>query len=195
MISTLSFADPQTDLANLLNHVQSMQANFQQTIYDNRGKAVQQAVGRIALERPNRFRWQVIKPIPQLIVANQSTLWVYDSDLQQVTIRTLKQASDDAPALLLSHDATQLLQKYTVKALSPTNAKWQWFELRPKMSSNFVLIKLGFHQRQIQVMDLVDQLGHTTRIQFLNPRFNMKLSSALFTFKPPAHVDVIHETR
>ncbi len=186
---------PAADLSRLLNTVQSMQANFNQTIYDNRGKAIQQANGRVAFQRPGRFRWQVIKPIPQLIVANQTKLWIYDPDLEQVTIRSLKQGTGDAPALLLSHDATTVMQNYTVKNLPNTAPAWQWFELIPKNSDNFSAIQMGFYHGQINEMRLQDKLGHTTRIRFLQAHFNLNLSPALFIFVPPAHVDVINEGR
>src|SRR5438105_3435289 len=78
--------DHSPNLANLLDAVKSMQANFTQTVYDNHGKSVQTSYGRMAIERPGKFRWEVTKPIPQLIIANESRLWIYDPDLQQVTI-------------------------------------------------------------------------------------------------------------
>ncbi len=182
-------------LSALLNSIQSMQANFNQTIYDNKNKAIQQTTGSVSLQRPGRFRWEVIKPIPQLIVANQTTLWIYDRDLEQVTVRSIKQASDNAPALLLSHDASIFMKNYNIKNMQQQDPDWQWFELIPIHSDSFAAIRMGFYKNQINEMQLQDKLGHTTRIRFLDARFNMKLSPALFIFKPPAHVDVINESQ
>ncbi|MBV9576910.1 MAG: outer membrane lipoprotein chaperone LolA [Gammaproteobacteria bacterium] len=180
------------DLSQLLNSVTSMQANFTQTVYDNRGKAVQQSSGRMAFQRPGKFRWEVTKPIPQLIIANQTRLWIYDPDLAQVTIRSLQRAAGEAPALLLSH-AEGLQQAFVVKA-SSSQANSQWFTLKPKKSDSFALIQMGFSNGRINEMRLKDNLDHTTRIHFSTIRSNINLPSSLFTFKPPSNVDVIDET-
>ncbi len=68
---------------------------------------MQRSYGKMALERPGKFRWEVTKPIPQLIIANEAKLWIYDPDLEQVTIRRLKVTSGETPALLLSHEIEQ----------------------------------------------------------------------------------------
>jgi outer membrane lipoprotein carrier protein len=172
-----------------------MQASFTQVIYDNRGKAVETSKGNMWMVRPGKFRWQVIKPIPQLIIANQNKLWIYDPDLEQVTIRKLEKVTGDTPALLLSHVDTELDKNYTVKT-APDEAKLQWFVLLPKnQDSMFEQIKLGFSDKQIQQMQLKDHLGHDTRITFSAIRDNGDLAASLFTFKAPKNTDVIDETR
>ena len=100
------------DLAALLNNTQSMRANFRQTVYDNRGKVIQKSVGYMAMQRPGKFRWESTSPIPQLIIANDSRLWIYDPDLEQVTIRSLSKEIGETPALLLSNSLSYYYVKY-----------------------------------------------------------------------------------
>lgn len=194
-LTTSVFATPSTDLSALLNGVQSMRANFQQTVYDNHGKAVQQSTGRMALQRPNKFRWQVQKPIPQLIIANENTLWIYDPDLEQVTIRTIKKAAGDTPALLLSHQAISLDKDFTVTEKPNQQPGWRWFALIPKSSDNIASVQMGFNKNQIQEMRLEDRLGHLTGIKFNHIETNVSLPATQFTFKPPANTDIIDETK
>lgn len=173
-----------------------MKANFTQTVYDNRGKATQISYGKMAMQRPGKFRWDVTKPIPQLIIANESKLWIYDPDLEQVTVRSLKKVAGESPALLLSHDNASLENTYIVKPIQRNAPQWSWFSLTPKQADNmFVSIQLGFTNNQIQEMRLQDNLGHNTVIQFKDIQVNPSLSASLFTFKPSAKVDVIDETR
>src|SRR5215469_12590907 len=75
------------DLLQVLGPIHSLRADFEQTILDNRGKAVQKSQGKLAIQRPGQFRWDVKRPIPQLIVANNTRIWIYDPDLEQVVIR------------------------------------------------------------------------------------------------------------
>lgn len=192
------FASRATDqLLPLLNGVTSMKADFTQTIFDNHNQPVQQSFGTLALSRPGKFRWDVKKPMPQLIIANQSRLWIYDPDLEQVTIRTFKAAANDTPALLLSHPDATLDQDYVVKVIQRKPSTLQWFSLKSRHSDNlFEEVQLGFAASQINQMRLVDHLGHTTQIEFTHIQTNLSLSPALFVFKAPnPQVDVIDETK
>lgn len=188
--------DVNTNLATLLNSIQTMQANFVQTVYDNRNKPILKSFGRMSMERPGKFRWEVTKPIPQLIIANEAKLWIYDPDLQQVTIRSLKKSAGEAPALLLSHVNAAIEKDYAITQLKQNNAAGQWFSLKPKQAdSMFQTIKMNFINGQIKEMDLIDHLGHATRIIFNHTQANIKLSPSLFTFKASAKTDVIDETK
>lgn len=193
---TSSYAAAVDDFSTLLNAVRTMQSNFTQTVFDNRGKAIQKSYGRMAMERPGKFRWEIVKPIPQVIIANESRLWIYDPDLEQVTIRVLHQATGETPALLLSHENTSIESDFSVKELPKKADGWRWFALTPKKADNvFASVQMGFQKEQIREMRLDDHLGHTTTIQFENIKTNSKLAPSLFVFKPPANVDVIDETR
>lgn len=197
IMQSVAFAETTSaDLAKLLNSVRTMRAGFTQTVVDGHGKAIQTSYGRMAMERPGKFRWEVQKPIPQLIIANDTRLWIYDPDLQQVTIRALKHATADTPALLLSDVDTVLDKEYSVKTMDKNMSGWKWFQLQPRSQDNmFAAIEMGFNHDQIMEMHLQDHLGHTTQIKFKNPEINKTLSSTLFVYKAAANVDVIDETK
>ena len=184
-------------LPDLLNNIHTMQASFVQTVYDSKtNKPIQESYGTMAMKRPGLFRWDVKKPNPQLIIANQSRLWIYDPDLEQVVVRSLAKAAGDTPALLLSHVSGVLEKNYTVQADAKNTQQLQWFTLTPRSADNmFASIQLGFTNNQITEMRLRDHLGHRTRIQFKNAKFNSSLSNNLFVFKTPRGVDVINEAR
>lgn len=185
-----------SDLKELLNAVKTMQANFTQTVNDNRGKSVQKSYGRMTMQRPGKFRWEVTKPIPQLIIANGSRLWIYDPDLQQVTIRSLNSGSGGAPALLLSHVDTALDRDFKVKELPNKTPGWSWFALTPRQQDNmFASIQMGFSNKQIREMQLKDHLGHTTFVRFTNSSINHPLPSSSFVLNAPSSADVIDETK
>lgn len=185
------------DLSILLNSVKSMRADFTQTIYDNHGKAIQKTYGHMALQRPGKFRWEVTKPIPQLIIANNNRLWIYDRDLQQVTIRSLQKAAGEAPALLLSQVNAELENNYNIETQQKNKSGMQWFALTPKKANRGMLssTEIGFMNNQIREMRLKDNLDHTTSIQFQHIQSNANLPSSVFVFKAPKGVDVIDETR
>jgi outer membrane lipoprotein carrier protein len=189
-----SYAATSTGLASLLNEIHSMRASFVQTTYDNHNKPIQNSYGRMALQRPGKFRWEVTKPIPQIIIANQNKLWIYDPDLAQVTVRSLNRTAGEAPALLLSHTDISLEKEFNIRQEANQSKGLTWYTLVPKNTdSSFAKIQLGFSQQQIKEMHLQDNLGHTTRIQFQKIQTNVTLASSLFVFKAGKNVDVIND--
>lgn len=201
IVATSAFADTTATtpsgqtLSQLLKSMHSMQANFTQTIKDKKGRTIQKSTGHMDLQRPNQFRWDVRAPNKQLIVTNGKRLWVYDPDLEQVTIRALGKAAGDTPAMLLSDADLQLDKEFVIRPVKNASSI-QWYTLLPKDPSSVIAaMKLGFDKQQIQQMEIQDHLGHTTLIVFNNIKENVPISSALFIFKPPAHIDVIDETK
>ncbi len=184
-----------TTIEARLNAVHSMKADFVQTIQDNRGKKIQQSFGSMALVRPGKFRWDTKKPIPQLIIANDSRLYIVDKDLEQVTIRALHQATGESPALLLSHENASIEHDYVVKEITKKGSNLSWYSLKPKAEdSPFALVEMGFAGNVLQQMSLQDHLGHSTQIEFKHVQSNIALSNSLFVFKKTANMDVIDET-
>lgn len=185
-----------SDLTALLQATKSMKAEFVQTILDNNGVAVQKSYGTMALQRPGKFRWQVTKPIPQLIIAKDGKLLIYDPDLEQLTVRQLSQETGEAPALFLSRDDAQVENDFIVKEQHERQGNWRWFQLIPKKSdSMFKSIELGFDNKQLEQIKLADNLGHTTNIEYHKIQTNISIPPTTFEFKPPKNVDVIDETK
>src|SRR5258706_15001890 len=109
---------------------QSARANFEQKVYDRGGKLVQESRGSFVFLRPGRFRWEYLKPVDQLIVGDGERVWIYDRDLNQVTVRRINKALGSTPAALLAGSAD-------VEAafdLSDAGEKGglEWLEARPK---------------------------------------------------------------
>jgi len=195
LMSSSVLAQDSQDLLEVLSPIHSLQANFVQVILDAKGKPLQKSEGKVQLQRPGQFRWDVKRPVPQLIIANNSRLWIYDPDLEQVVIRPVAKEIGSTPAFLLSNVNTAIEKDFIVKKM-PASRNWQWFSLSPKTSDSlFNVIQLGFENREIKELRMRDNLGHHTVIQFKQVQQNLHLSLALFQFHPPAHVDVIDETR
>lgn len=183
-------------LGSRLNAIHSMKANFKQTIYDNHNKPIQQSTGTMAMLRPGKFRWETVKPIPQLIIANSTKLWIVDPDLEQVTIRALHKATGETPALMLSNENAEINKDYVVKELSKKGSSLAWYKLTPKSADSvFESVEMGFKDLALQEMRLEDHLGHNTHIEFTRASLNTSLPESLFVFKKTPNMDVIDETK
>jgi outer membrane lipoprotein carrier protein len=103
LLSVSAQAGPVAErLDRVFSELKAMQAEFAQTVRDAERSRVQESSGTMALLRPGRFRWHYLTPYEQLIVGDGERVWIYDVDLEQVTVRSMGDALGDTPALLLS---------------------------------------------------------------------------------------------
>ena len=177
-------------LRAFLSEVKSLEATFDQSLYDEREELLEASAGRFYLQRPDRFRWSYTRPYPQEVVADVKRLWVYDSELAQVTVKPMDQALGDTPSLLLSSDVP-IESSFVLREAGRRDAL-DWVELTPKSpESSFVLVRLGFEGSELRTMELRDSFGQTTRLEFSNAQINPSLDPALFRFTVPTGADVI----
>lgn len=176
-----------------LQGLQSLQAQFKQTLTDRTGQVTDESTGTLAIKRPNRFRWDYREPHEQVIVADGTRVWVYDSDLEQVTVRKLDVALSSTPAMLLSGEGA-LTDNFNVID-SSERAGVAWVRLEPKRNdTDFKAVRLGFttgKAQELRFMELADKLGQTTLLEFSKFERNPTLDASRFVFKVPAGADVI----
>jgi outer membrane lipoprotein carrier protein len=174
-----------------LDGTQSARAQFEQKVYDRTGKLVQQSHGSFVFQRPGRFRWVYEKPADQVIVGDGQRVWIYDRQLNQVTVRKLSAALGSTPAALLA-GASGVEQAF---ALSDAGEKdgLEWMEARPReREAGFERVRLGFDARGgLQAMELTDNFGQTTLLRFSSLERNPKVNPAEFRFDPPKGADVL----
>ncbi|MBE0621630.1 MAG: outer membrane lipoprotein chaperone LolA [Burkholderiales bacterium] len=177
-------------LHNFIAATASAQGEFVQKVYDRKHKLTQEASGTLAFQRPGRFRWTYAKPYPQLIVGDGAKVWVYDQDLNQVTVRRLDRALGSTPAALLAGD-NEIERAFKLSDLGEKDGL-EWVEAQPReKESNFESIRMGFGTAGLEIMELADSFGQTTVLRFTAMRRNPKLDAALFSFVPPKGADVI----
>lgn len=184
-------ADAVTRIAAYLATVNTLAAEFSQVVRNRDGEIVDRASGRLSLSRPDRFRWDYKKPYLQTIVADGRRLWLYDSDLEQVTVRPLEQGLGSTPAMLLSGSG-KVGDAFTSVAVQQ-QGDWTWCRLEPKgQGTDFDQVSLAFDRKgELAAMELRDQLGQSTVIEFGAVRRNAVLDQRLFRFEPPPGADVI----
>ena len=180
------------ELKSLLQQTTTARAHFAQIVLDSNMKTLQQATGTMQFSRPGRFRWEYDKPYEQIIVGDGTRVWLYDKDLNQVTVRRFDRAIGSSPAALLA-GSNEIEKDYTLKGL-PSRDGLDWLEAVPRTPDTaFERIRMGFGKTGLEAMELRDQFGQTTVIKFSTIERNAKLAPELFRFTPPKGVDVISE--
>jgi len=189
----MAVAEENTDpLAFFLNKLESYQADFRQTLSNEQGEALETSTGKVYMQNPGRYRWEYEQPYVQLLITDSETLWIYDKDLEQVTIKNVAGAIDNTPAAIISGQQN-ITENFVVVNMGVIEG-FDWVELTPRdIESQYRNIRLGFDKNSLIMMILNDNLGQITRIDFLNPERNQRFGGPLFTFEIPEGVDVIDE--
>jgi chaperone LolA len=171
----------------------SAQANFTQEVQDKNGKRIQSASGTMKFERPGKFRWEYHKPYEQRIIGDGQKFWMYDVDLNQVTVKKLDAALGSSPAALLS-GSNEIETGFTLTDIEGRGGL-EWLQATPKSAeSTFEKILLGFNaQSELVVMELHDAFGHHTVLRFTELKTNPSFGAQVFKFVPPKGADVLGE--
>jgi len=177
---------------SFIRTTQSARGEFEQKVYDRNKKLVQDSKGNFAFQRPGKFRWVFSKPYSQLIVGDGQRVWVYDADLNQVTVRKLTSALGATPAALIAGNA-DIEQSFDFTDTGEAGGL-QWLDAKPReKDAGFERIRMGFGLAGIDAMELVDQFGQTTLLKFTHLQRNPALEAGLFRFTPPKGADLLGE--
>lgn len=192
LLAANAFAGARDNLDAFTKGLKGLDGQFVQQVFDAKGKLKESSSGKVALSAPRLFRWEYVKPYPQLIVADGRTVWVYDPDLQQVTRRPQGEEEQNSPLGALV-DPGKLDVQFVVKEEGETGGL-SWLSLAPKGEANdagFRSARLGFDATGLARMQVVDALGQRTEIRFSGWKRNPAFARDTFRYAPPKGVDVI----
>jgi outer membrane lipoprotein carrier protein len=195
-------ADSLDSLAQFLKQTRSMRADFVQVVAapakEGRPSKPKTSSGSFAFVRPSVFRFDYNKPFVQNIVADGKNLWLFDADLNQVTVRNQAQALGSTPASLIASasDLSTLGKEFELLA-APSEAGVDWVVAKPKVKdSSLQQVRIGLRSEDGQMvlahLDIVDAFGTRSQMRFdkvdVNPS---QLTASQFNFVPPKGADVV----
>ncbi len=188
----LAAADGVSSLRDFFNNTSTMRAQFSQVVNDKQGRKEQEVAGTMQLQRPNKFRWDYKKPYEQQIVSDGKQVFLFDTELQQVTIRELSKTLGSSPAAMLA--GGEAVEKSFILKNATRKDGLAWVLALPKdKESGFERVLLGFKADKLRKMEIYDSFNHITHITFNEVERNPKLQDATFLFTPPKGVDVVGE--
>jgi outer membrane lipoprotein carrier protein len=176
-------------LEDFLANTQTLEATFQQTLRTHEGEVLQQTEGEFYLNRPGKFRWNYRSPYEQVIVSDGERVWIYDVELQQVTVQK-QSASLPATPMALLEDSSTLHNDFDVTPLDENQGVYRLKLMSKSKESDFGEIVVGLDASGLRFMQLHDQFEQVTDIVFSDMHTNKKLSQEIFEFIPPEGVDV-----
>ena len=116
------------------------------------------------------------------------TAW--DRDLNQVTVRHIGDALGATPAAILFGSGS--LDENFVLSDVGSSGGLDWVEARPKRAEGaFESLRIGLASGELKRMEMKDNFGQTTQLNFTRLHPNPPLDAARFRFIAPAGADVI----
>lgn len=190
--SSLSHAiSAEKQLQNRLNKMGTMEATFKQVVQTNK-RVISRSSGTMAMKRPGKFRWKTIQPMEQLVIADGKKLWVYDVELEQVTVKKQSKGIGGTAALFLSGVDNNVERDFKVQ-VKKSGLQASYFLKPISDKANFQRIEMIFNQNTLEALILYDQLGQKTTVMLSKVIRNPKLPKQFFSFKPPRGVDVVQQ--
>lgn len=177
-------------LDTFARELHGVSAHFEQQAFDPKGGAGKTSHGELALKAPRQFRWDTTAPYKQLIVADGEKVWIYDADLEQVTVRAQGTEEAHSPLTVLT-DLSQLDRDFATSEQGEHDGL-TWLRLKSKdKDPQFAYADLGFDAGGLARMRFEDTIGDRTEIRFSEWKRNPQLPVDSFKFTPPPGVDVI----
>ena len=190
LAASVARADAVDTLRDFAREVKTGRANFTQTVSSPDGDRKKTSSGEFAFARPDRFRFEYRQPFEQQIVADGRKLWLYDVDLNQVTVRAMSQALSATPAALLAGAA---MDKDFVLSAAASQEGIDWVLAVPRIKdgASVQTLRIGFRGKALAALEIVDVFGQRSLLQFSAVEANPRLAEEVFRFVPPKGADVI----
>lgn len=150
--------------------------------------------GRMALQRPGHLYWHYDEAGegPQTLVVDGRALWIWDPDLEQVTVQPVEKVIRDVPLNWLLYDIP-LESKFTIIPRGQGGGL-HWFALKPKENTLFQEMEVGLSDQGVLTrIRLYQSHDRVIRVRFSNVRMNQPVPAHLFLFTPPQGADVVGE--
>jgi outer membrane lipoprotein carrier protein len=191
VLAAAAQADAVDQLRDFVREVKSGKAAFTQTVTSADGAKKKTSSGSFEFARPNRFRFAYTKPFEQLIVADGAKVWIFDADLNQASSRKLSQALGSTPAALLA--GSSLEPDFSLSP-QPSSGGLDWALAVPKATDgSFKSLRVGFKGKDLAAVEIVDNFGQRSLLQFSNFVANAPVAEQQFRFTPPAGADVVEQ--
>jgi len=198
MVFTLSMSNVLADddvlerLRAFTMDLKSFTADFEQSLYNTDSELLENDIGKLKLKRPGKFIWRYAGEGGQEFISDGKSLWMFDKELDQVTVNALNDRVGGTPLVLLM-GGVPLEDQFNVTTLGPADGV-DWVELIPKdNSTDFEALFIGLDKSGLAAMELRDNLGQATQIRFTNFKSGVALDDKQFNFVAPKGVDVIGE--
>lgn len=214
-----TFADKNKNINSfkeIINNLKTLSGNFKQYNVTN-NKQNFESSGKVFISKPNKFRWDITNPNNQILASDGKKIINYDIDLEQVSIKSIKNTDKNIPIFILSGDFSDIEKNYKVSLVndnfnsSSNNSevskklknKIETYELVPLESSNkkepknnsndqnISAVKMSFSGKILNAISIYSNKKLITLIKFSKVSLNKKIDEKKFKIFIPKNVEIL----
>jgi outer membrane lipoprotein carrier protein len=153
------------------------------------------AQGTVAFKKPGKMRWELDHDTPQVIVADGSTLWLYQPKEHQVIKAPFDDAFRSTTPISFLTGVGNIAQDFNVSLEGASaDGGLVYLMLVPRRDSatlGKLRLTVASDSGEIRGAEIFDPLGNVSRLRFSDIRRNQNLPDKDFVFEVPPGVDVI----
>ena len=166
-------------ISTYMNDITTAKADFLQTAPNGLV-----AGGTFYLSRPGKLRFDYVQPNKDIIVADGSSIWYYDSKLKDASHTSISSTLAD----FLLRRTIKLSGDITVTDFERGNGMVQLTltQTNDPGEGNLTLV-LSERPMQLRQWRVIDAEQKTTEVTLQNPVFGLPLDPALFVYREPKH--------
>jgi outer membrane lipoprotein carrier protein len=151
------------------------------------------ASGRMYVKYPGMMRWEYDKPERQVIITDGHKLWIFRPQDNLVMVGAAPVFFRDGKGASFLSDIGLVRKKFSIGLHKPENENFYELRMVPREGAlNVSEIRLSVTPRSFNIARITSLSGYgdDTRIELVNPQFNVSLADNLFSFEIPPGADV-----
>ena len=156
------------------------QANFTQTVIDIENTLLQQATGRLVLQQPDKFFWELFEPNESVLLADGDNIWNIDPFLEQVVVNGADVALENNPLILLTNPASSQWQEFEV-----SQSDNQFIITPRELNGGIESLRLVFNNDTLVELESQDGQQQKSLLLFSEIQQNHSLPADTFIFVRP----------
>ena len=189
-----AYANAAEALSERLGQMQSFSASFNQRVEAENGQILENSEGVLHLRRPVRFFWQTFEPFPLIVYTDDTSVYLYEQDLAQVTERDLEEVLDSTPAGVILTGGSRLAEQFEVVETPRPEEDVHVYSLLPLAEdAEFLRVDLMFDQLALEGLYVEDVLGNRSFVQFSDRRLNEPIADEHFEVDYPEGIDWVRQ--
>lgn len=192
--TSAAYADAAERLSDRLSQMQSFSASFHQRVEAESGQILETSEGVLRLRRPDRFFWQTFEPFPLIVYTDETSVYLYEQDLAQVTERDLEGMLNSTPAGVILTGGNRLAEQFEVLETLQSEDGVRVYSLSPLAEdAEFLRIELTFDESALESLFVEDILGNKSYVHFRERRLNQPIADERFEVAYPEGIDWVRQ--
>ncbi|RUO25877.1 outer membrane lipoprotein carrier protein LolA [Aliidiomarina minuta] len=179
-------ADETAELRDRLQEIDTLQAQFEQRVYDERDLLQEELQGELTLKRPHYLHWETSQPDHSVMVADGESVWYYNSFIEQLSIFDQAQSLEQNPMLVLLSDSDEAWSDFAV-----TRENDYWIIRDRTQGQVTVALSVAFDEEGLlNRLRVDDGQGQISVFELSEVTLNQNVAADKFTFSAPEGAEI-----